>query len=407
MISKRRIVLITGGVLLVGSTAAFLILKLNDKANASSGSGSRVDSIAAAPATDSSSGSTSNSDVYIPVEGAEVVQDTLVLAVSAAGQAEPWRIANVTAQVAGQVQSVARIENASVSTNSVLAMIDPAEYRLALEEANARKRSAEAQYREMTLFDEKIGDASVRAERQKAARAKSNLDQAEVAVAKAQLELNRARVTAPFGGRVANVKVQTGQYVRSGDPLMTIVDLSRIRVEVQVLEGQISYLTPGRKASVHFAAFPEEQFQGTIESINPIVDKATRSARVVVVIPNPQGRILPGMYARVLLDARRFAGKVMVPREAILERDRRKLLFVFEPGEGGSKRGLAKWRYVTTGLENDTQVEIVENSETEMVRPGEWVLTAGHQTLVHDARVRLVDAQAEKSETVNNARPRF
>jgi hypothetical protein len=78
------------------------------------------------------------------------------------------------------------------------------------------------------------------------------------------------------------------------------------------------------------------------------------------------------------------------------------MLFVFEPGEAGTTRGFAKWRYVTTGLENDSVVEIVEKEDTEMVSPGEVVLTAGHHTLVHDARVRIT----EKADTAGNARPR-
>jgi len=91
--------------------------------------------------------------------------------------------------------------------------------------------------------------------------------------------------------------------------------------------------------------------------------------------------------ARVSLEARTFANRILVPRTAILERDRRTMLFVYE---GDQTSGLAKWRYVTTGLQNDSLVEIVENPETEMVRPGEMVLTDGHYTLIHDARVRLV-----------------
>ena len=79
---------------------------------------------------------------------------------------------------------------------------------------------------------------------------------------------------------------------------------------------------------------------------------------------------------------------MLVPRSAILERDRRTMLFVFDGQEGG--RGLAKWRYVTTGLQNDSLVEIVPSEETETVQPGETVLTEGHYTLIHDARVRLV-----------------
>jgi membrane fusion protein (multidrug efflux system) len=118
------------------------------------------------------------------------------------------------------------------------------------------------------------------------------------------------------------------------------------------------------------------------------VESGTRTAKVTVLVPNPEGRILPGMYARVSLQARNYADRVLVPRSALLERDRRTMLFVFE---GDDRGGQAKWRYVTPGLLNDSVAEIVRNEETDSVRPGEIVLTDGHYTLIHDARVRLVD----------------
>ena len=398
MISKKKLSIIAAITVVLVTSAAGVAYRLNGStADPAGASGSTVDSIAAS--ADPSAGS--SSELSIPVEGEAVIQDTLVLAVSAAGQVAPWRQSIITATVAGQVRAVDVVENAGVATGSALVSIDPAEYELALAEAQASLRTAEAQYRETTLFDERITDAKVREERQKAARAKSGLDRAEVAVQKAKLELSRSRVRAPFAGRIANIKVQPGQWVRPGDELMTVVELSRVKVEVQVLEGQISFLTPGRSAKVHFAAFPDESFVGRIETINPMVDQSTRSARVIVSVPNPSGRFLPGMYARVSLDARRFADRVLVPRSAILERDRRKMLFVFEPTEEGGTRGFAKWRYVTTGLENGSFVEIVENSDTEMVSAGEIVLVSGHHTLVHDARVRIT----EKADTASGARP--
>ena len=124
-----------------------------------------------------------------------------------------------------------------------------------------------------------------------------------------------------------------------------------------------------------------------VETINPVVEQGTRTARVTVRVPNPNGRILPGMYARVSIEAREFPDRLMVPRSAILERDRRNMLFVFE---ANGQNGLAKWRYVTTGLMNDSLVEIVDNPETDTVQPGEIVLTDGHYTLIHDAVVTLV-----------------
>ncbi|MBV9109168.1 MAG: efflux RND transporter periplasmic adaptor subunit [Gemmatimonadetes bacterium] len=328
-----------------------------------------------------------STDVAIPVKGVPAVRDTLVVAVNAAGQAEGWRKTVIVAQVAGRVASLPVRESDAVGSGQLLAGIDAAEYGLAVEEAQANLRQAQANYREATLLDEEIHDPAVRADRASFARSKTGLDAAEVRLRKAQLDLSRTHIGAPFAGRVASLKVVPGQWVRAGDELMTVVSLDPIRVEVQVLESEVGFLAAGRKARVSFAAFPEP-FTGTVETINPVVESGTRTARVTVVVPNPGGRILPGMYARVSLEARRFADRVLVPRSAILERDRRTMLFVFD-GQGGT--GLAKWRYVTTGLQNDSLVEIVPSEETDSVKPGEVILTDGHYTLIHDARVRLVD----------------
>jgi HlyD family secretion protein len=330
------------------------------------------------------------SDVAIPVEGVPAVRDTLVLGVSAAGEAAAWRRAVVSAQVGGRVASVAVRENDAVGAGRLLVALDPAEYQLAVEEAEAALRDAAAKYRELTLLDDEIADAGTRQERARIARARSGLDQAEVRLKKARLDLARTRFTAPFAGRVASVQVVPGQWVRPGDELLRVVDLDPIKVEVQVLESEVGLLAAGRSARVELAAFPGERFAGRIETINPLVESGTRTAKVTVLVPNPQGRVLPGMYARVALDAHRYPDRVLVPRSALLERDRRSMLFVYEAG-GGAEGGRAKWRYVTPGLANDSLVEIVPDVQTDSVRPGEVVLTGGHYTLVHDARVRLVE----------------
>lgn len=330
-----------------------------------------------------SSTSMFSTDVAIAVEGAEVVRDTLVLSVRASGQAEAWRRSTMTAEVAGRVQRLPVREADAVAEGELLLALDPTDMELALERAEARLAQAEADYREKLLFDEDLAPA-VRAERERAQRLKSGLTDAEIAVREARLDLERTRVRAPFPGRVASVNVVPGQLVSQGADLMTVVDLDPIKVQVQVLEGELAHLAPGGTAELRFSAFSDEVFTGTIETINPMVDQQTRTAKVTVVVDNPGGRILPGMYARVELEAQRIPDRILVPRSAILERDRRTMLFVYEDGK-------AKWRYVTTGLENDELVEIVENPETEMVRPGEVVLTGGHFTLTHDADVRLVE----------------
>jgi membrane fusion protein, multidrug efflux system len=329
-------------------------------------------------------------DVAISVEGAEVVRGDLVLSVSAAGQAQAWRRTRLTAELGGRVELLPVREGDRTAGGAVVLALDPVDYALALEEARARRARAEADYRERTLFDEHL-EAELRTERESAARIRSGLDELGLAVRKAQLDLERTRLRTPFPGRIASLNVVAGQLVRAGDELMTLVDLDPIRIHVQVLEGELAHLRPGTRARVRFSAYPHHVFEGRVETINPLVEEQTRTARVTVVVPNPDDRILPGMYARVELEAERMPDRVLVPRSAILERDRRTMLFVFEDGR-------AKWRYVTTGLENEHVVEILEHPDTDMVRPDETVLTAGHFTLTHDAAVRLVESHRAEVE---------
>lgn len=374
---SKRIVSAGLAAAVIVALAAGIYLRISAEASAEDGS-----TLGDGPAIPSAA-SRFSTDVAIAVEGGEVALDTLVLSVTAAGQAEAWSRATIAAEVAGRVEDVPVHEADRVGAGEPLLVLDPVDKQLALEEAEASLREAEAQFREQTLFDRDLPE-DVSRERAAAARLKSGLDRAEIRVRKARLDLERTRVRAPFQGRVASVAVVPGQLVGQGAELMTVVDLDPIKVQVQVLEGELTHLAPGGRAEVTFSAFPDETFDGSIETINPLVEEQTRTARVTVVVPNRRGRILPGMYARVRLEAQRIPDRILVPRAAILERDRRTMLFVYEDER-------AKWRYVTTGLENDEFVEIVEDPATDMVAPGEIVLTGGHFTLTHDARVRLVD----------------
>lgn len=391
--SRRTLSLVTL-LLILGAMAVGVWWRLSGKEKAAgAGSGGAAESGAVAgEGEDGEGGGPAQfaTDVPQPVRGAEVVRDTLWIRVNASGQAQAFRRTAVNAQVEGVVTALPVRESQGVGAGALLLQVDTTEYALQLAQARADFRTAEADYRQLTLFDDQIADSAVRVERERIARSRSGLDQREVALRQAELRLARARVTAPFEGRVADLKVVQGQHVNAGAELMTVVDLDPIKVEVQVLEAELGWLSPGRRAEVRFAAYPGEVFSGRVETINPVVDPQSRTGRVTVLLPNSSQRIKPGMYAEVSLDAEALPDRILVPRAAILERGegrRRTMLFVYEE-QGG--RGLAKWRYVTTGRENLTHVEIVLGGEG-MVEPGEIVLVDGHHYLAHDTPIRLVD----------------
>jgi HlyD family secretion protein len=358
---------------------------------------SRSASVAEAVASDSSSvvlpegaaPAQFSASVAQPVSGAEVIRDTLWIRVTAAGQAEAFRRTALAAQVDGIIRAIPVRENQPVSAGTALIQIDTVEHALGVAQARSDLLAAETDYRQRILFDDEIEDPSVRAERERIARSMSGLDQAQVAMRQAELRLDRTRIEAPFGGRVADLLVVEGQYATVGQELLTVVALDPIKVEVQVLEAELGFLSDGRGAAVTFAAFPGEVFQGAIETINPVVDPETRTGRVTVLLQNADGRVKPGMYAEVSLDAEALPDRVLVPRAALLERDGRPMVFVLEEGPRG---GLAKWRYVNPGRENETHVEILaQGPEQGMVEPGEMVLVDGHHYLAHDTPIRLVE----------------
>jgi RND family efflux transporter MFP subunit len=329
-------------------------------------------------------------EIAIPVSAGPVLRDTLVMSVSAAGQARADARALLISEVEGPVTDVLVHEGDFVRRGQVLALIDPERYEFELERAQARLEQAQANFAELTLFDEEIADAALRTERRRMARARSGLAEAEVAVREAEINVQRATGRAPFAGNVANMAVVPGERVSAQvDSIAEVVDISRMRIEVQVLETEVPFLEEGREARVTLSAFPDTVLAGRVESINPVIDPRTRTARVTVMLPNPEGAVKPGMYARVRIAARLYANRTMVPRGAILERDNRTLVFVFEADRGS--QGLAKWTYVTPGLENEQYVEIVPGEGTTMLEPGTLVLTDGHYTLIHDARVRILE----------------
>lgn len=383
---SRRAIALAVAFVAVAALGGFTFLQMR---SADAADGGADDSTAVALRIAGAEEGAASAAIAIPVEGAAVVRDTLVVSVTATGQAAALRQVILAAHVAGRVAQLPVRESDRVAGGGLVVGLDAEEYALALEEAQAGQRASDAAFREKTLFDDRITDADLRAERTRTARATSGLERAELGVRKAELDLHRTRVAAPFAGQVANVRVVPGQFVRAGDELATVVELDPVRIEVQVLEREVAFLASGRQARVTLAAFPGETFTGTIRTINPVVDSTTRTARVTVQLPNAARRILPGMYARVSLDARRFPDRVLVPRSAVLERDvdRRTLVFVLEDG-------VARWRYVTTGLGNATHVEIVDDPDTPGVQPGETVLVDGHHTLTDGARVRLVERVA-------------
>ncbi|MDF3129445.1 efflux RND transporter periplasmic adaptor subunit [Kiritimatiellaeota bacterium B1221] len=116
------------------------------------------------------------------------------------------------------------------------------------------------------------------------------------------LERGEARdqfvLRAPVGGIVTEKQVEEGSYVTTGQPLFRIVDLSQLWLNMDAYESDLTWLRYGQDVAFSVEAFPGESFHGRISFIHPEVDQKTRTVAVRVNVPNPEGKLKPGMFAK-------------------------------------------------------------------------------------------------------------
>lgn len=313
------------------------------------------------------------------------------LRTQASGHLVPWREATLHAEASGQVVDRAVEEGDRVAQGTLLARLENEEERIALEEARAELLTARAEYQAKYAGDAEPtrSDASTdstasadRDGRRATQAAVSGLTAAQQAVERARLNLERTRITAPFAGRVADLQVETGQYVSQGQEVCTLLQDRRMKVEVEVLESDVVHIQKGSTARVHVPALGPEAdstawVDGTVWAVNPQVDRQSGTGRVTVSIPNPEGRLVSGLYAKVRLETERLEDRLVVPDDAVLVRQGRDLVFVIENGR-------AQWEYVELGARSGDRVEIADG-----VSPGDSIAVDGHFALAHDAPVEV------------------
>ena len=359
----------------------------------------------------------------LPVKAVRIGRGDLVIVLKSPGEAFTEKKALVKAEVSGVVKEVRAEEGKRVRAGEVLVVLDEQSSRLRLEKAEAERlnrlseillenqlgdrarKSPGSMTDELRLSNEELEKAASRLAMGEIGRAEfdkvrnghevllieagmkkdeiraaaKGLTQAEIEVAIARMEIDKTKVRAPFEGVVTGVKASIGESISPGQGLFTLVDIREIRVEARVLESEIGRIKAGREADLRFAAYPGRVFRGKVRAVSPVVDPETKTCGAHIVLDNPFGEIKPGMHAEVEITAEVFRDRILVPQEAVLVRGGRKLVFVV--GDG-----LAKWRYIEPGLENELFLEVLDG-----VKEGDEIIIDGHLTLAHDAEVKIVE----------------
>jgi RND family efflux transporter MFP subunit len=158
---------------------------------------------------------------------------------------------------------------------------------------------------------------------------------------------------APASGIVVEKNVVQGMRIMPGMDLYRIADLSRVWIEGEVFEKDLSLVKLGQQARVTFDAYAGEEFDGVVTYVYPTVSVESRTGRVRVELSNPGLRLKPGMYARVALSAGDVRDALMIPRSAVHYTGERAMVFVREA------EGTLAPREITVGLATGDEIEVL------------------------------------------------
>jgi membrane fusion protein (multidrug efflux system) len=209
-----------------------------------------------------------------------------------------------------------------------------------------------------------------------AADAKSKLAQVESQTAL----VAKKNLKAPFSGRVGIVSINPGQYLNSGDKLLTLQTLDPIFVDFNLPQNNAEQIQVGQEVVVTTDAFKDASFTGKITAISPKVDTNTRNIQVEAKLANPDKKVLPGMFANVNIKVGEQIKLLTLPQTAVTYNPYGSTVFVAKPTGKKDKQGKpvleAQQVFVTTGATRGDQVAILKG-----VEEGATVVTSGQLKL--------------------------
>ena len=352
------------------------------------GAGSDTSKIAQSGGAVDSTPSTSP-PIALPVTVESARDGDLVLSVMTKGQVRSMREAKLKTEVAGTVTRVLVRPGQSVRRGQALVLLDTIPFALQLRAKQIEVDRARLAFLDLWVPDSLAGLRAGAEDRRRVFATRSGFDAAVVAYEQAKIDRERATVVAPFDGVVDRLDVSEGERLGSGQQVAVVVDMKNLRIEAAVLQHDIPIIKEGGIASVSSSASPNVLGRGQIEAVLPIVDSVSKAGRAYVRLTD-NGVLRPGMTVDLRLEAHRLKNVRLVPKQAVIERDGRPVIFVVR----GNR---AEWTYINRGRDNGVETEIKPDTSTNEipVKVGEPVIIRGHLTLTHQAQVRVI----KKAET--------
>lgn len=298
------------------------------------------------------------------VEVAAVRTGSLERSWSAVGSIKADESVVVRPEIAGRIVRIGFEEGQHVERGVALfelddsvfvAQIAQAQANLVLSTRNARRAEE--------LFDRTL----ISPQDRDAARAAKQVDEASLRLARAQAA--KTVIRAPFAGYAGLRSAAVGDYVNPGQDLVTLEDLDRVKLEFRLPELALPDIAVGQSVGVELDAYPTMKFDAKLYAIDSRVADDTRSIAARALLDNADGRLRPGMFARVNLVVARKSDALLIPEQALLARGGKSFVYAVEDGKAVETE-------VTIGQRRPGEVEVLSG-----VRAGQMIVTSGLQRI--------------------------
>ena len=367
-------------------------------------------------------GKDATAQAAIPVEVAQASHQAVTANYSGTATLEAVGEAQVVAKTSGIILKLLVEEGMRVEKGQLLAQLDDDAARNKLLQASATLKKAQA------AFDKsEKGIAKSLIPRSDYDRDKFDLETQHAVVEGAKIELAYTRILAPISGVIAKRSVKLGNLVTVNQALFQIVDMEPLQAVLNVPERDLGTLKSGQPVHLRVDALPDQNFEGTVARIAPVVDAASGTFRATCEFRDATRTLKPGMFGRidVVYDQRHDA--LVVPRSALVEEDGESSVFVIEPAppkkvddknkdaKSNGKSGeavaaekkadvplfVAKRRVVKTGYSENDRIEVRDG-----LKDGERVITIGRNAVRDGTEVTVLTpppAQAQAAQVLAKA----
>lgn len=304
-------------------------------------------------------------------------------------------------KVGGRLEYLLADEGTPVKAGQVIGRIDPHDFQLQVLQAQATLAAAQANRASAATNHASASDnarrlaslhadggvsdqqmIATRAQAQAAANAVRAADaqiaQARAAIALAQSQLANTEIKAPFAGVVTKKSAEVGTMLAPMTPVVTVAATQTLEVKVPVGQASLAEVRVGQPVSFTVPTYPGRVFSGKVSEVAPTVDPRTRTTQITIRIPNQDGTLSPGMFARVTVPTAVRENAIVVDADAVVSEGEETFVYVVT-GE------LAQRRPVKLGLRTNEKVEIVSG-----LQPGDRVVTLGQGQLQDGDRVQIV-----------------